>query len=518
MNDMYYANNPILSGFCPDPSICRVGEDYYLVTSSFAYFPGVPIFHSKDLANWEQIGNVLDRESQLPLGNCRHSEGIYAPTIRYHEGVYYMITTNVTAGGNFLVTAEDPKGPWSEPYFLGDEAQGIDPSIFFDEDGTCYYVGTRPNQKGVRYNGDWQIWVQELDLKEMKLVGESKKIWKGAMHHVIWPEGPHLYKKDGYYYLLHAEGGTSVNHAVSVARSKSVWGPYEGCPNNPILTHRHLGDDYPITAVGHGDLVEDGCGNWYMVMLGSRRCEGHVNTGRDTFLAKVVWEGDWPVVNPGLGILEDKVALPGEEKTILPEKRCWHFYRNELPKGFMMLRNPQTPVYSLTEKEGALRVFCRPEKLNGCESASYLGVRQQNYDCMVSSLMEFETATKGEEAGIAVLCNEKNHDRLIKCQTEEGSKIKLIRCKDGIEESLGEIGCPEGKVELTLVLKKQKSAWFVITEKGEKICVAENIDMTGLSTESTGGFTGCTFGMYASSNGLQNGNYADFYMFGCEEL
>ena len=170
---MNYIVNPIIPGFAPDPSICAVGEDYYLVTSSFAYFPGVPIYHSKDLVNWRQIGNILDRKSQLNLEGAEQSEGIFAPNIRYHNGVFYMITTNISGGGNFIVTATDPSGEWSEPYFL-ENAPGIDPSLFFDDDGKCYYVGTRPNPEGVRYNGDWEIWIQELDLEAMKLVGESQ--------------------------------------------------------------------------------------------------------------------------------------------------------------------------------------------------------------------------------------------------------------------------------------------------------------------------------------------------------
>ena len=173
---MVTVKNPILMGFYPDPSICRKGEDYYIVNSSFVYAPGVPIFHSRDLAHWEQIGNILDRPSQLPVAGADISDGIYAPTIRYHDGLFYMITTNVTHGNNFIVTAENPEGPWSEPYYLGDDAPGIDPSLFFDDDGKCYYCGTRPNPEGVRYNGDWEIWIQELDLKTMKLVGESMAI------------------------------------------------------------------------------------------------------------------------------------------------------------------------------------------------------------------------------------------------------------------------------------------------------------------------------------------------------
>lgn len=227
---MVTAKNPILSGFYPDPSVCAVGEDYYLVLSTFAYFPGVPIFHSKDLAHWEQIGHVLDRPSQLPLEGCGHSDGIFAPTLRYHDGVFYMITTNVSGSvlttnvsgrGNFVVTARDPKGPWSEPHWL--DSPGIDPSLFFDEDGSCYYVGTRPDIDGPKYRGDWEVWCQRLDLETMKLTGESRRLWKGALKNVVWPEGPHLYKKDGYYYLMIAEGGTGAEHCITIARSREVF-------------------------------------------------------------------------------------------------------------------------------------------------------------------------------------------------------------------------------------------------------------------------------------------------------
>ena len=293
--------NPVLPGFYPDPSICRVGDDYYLVTSTFAYFPGVPIFHSRDLVNWRQIGNVLDRPSQLNLDGADHSGGIYAPTIRYHQGRFYMITTNVTHGGNFLVTAEDPAGPWSDPYWLED-APGIDPSLFFDDDGKVYYTGNRPNPGGMRYNGDCEIYLQELDLKTMRLTGEVHVLWKGALRKAIWPEGPHIYKVNGYYYLVIAEGGTAHEHAVTVARSEKITGPYIGNPVNPILTHRHLGRDYPIVNVGHGDLVETPNGEWWFVVLASRPYGGYYrNLGRETFLVPVRWENGWPVMSPGEG-------------------------------------------------------------------------------------------------------------------------------------------------------------------------------------------------------------------------
>lgn len=293
-----------------------------MVNSSFAYFPGIPVFHSRDLAHWEQIGNALDREEQLPLSGSEISRGIFAPTIRYHEGTYYIITTNVDHGGNFVITAQDPKGPWSVPHYLGDAAEGIDPSLFFDEDGKCYYVGTRPNPSGVRHNGDWEIWIEELDLHAMCLKGAGTAVWKGALKDCIWPEGPHLYKKDGWYYLMIAEGGTGPEHSISIARSRSLREWFCGCKRNPIFTHRNLGRDYPVIYAGHGDLVDDADGNWYVVMLASRPCEGHCSIGRETFLAKVEWEDGWPVINPGIGHLTEKTELPISEYRL--EKEVTH--------------------------------------------------------------------------------------------------------------------------------------------------------------------------------------------------
>ena len=510
-------SNPVLSGFYPDPSICAVGEDFYLVNSTFAYFPGIPVFHSRDLAHWRQIGNVLDRPSQVRLEGCRHSQGIYAPTIRYHEGVFYVITTNVSGGGSFLVTAEDPAGPWSEPYFLGEEAPGIDPSLFFDEDGACYYVGTRPNPDGVRYNGDWEIWARELDLAAMKLTGESHMLWKGAMNGAIWPEGPHLYKKDGYYYLLIAEGGTSIHHSVMAARSRNVYGPYEGNPANPILTHRHLGKDYPIVNVGHGDLAADPEGNWYMVMLASRPCQGHTNMGRETFLAKVVWEEGWPVVNPGVGKLEECVELPGRSprepgmEPHFPETGIYPFLQEKLPLEFMMLRNPpREPFYRL--EPGKLHLCLRAATLKEEANPSYLCVRQRRQDYETGAVMEFEPEAWGESAGIAVVQNPFYHVRLEKCSPEGRTQIRAVLCRDGQEETAGSCEVPAGSVLLRIVNRGQRATFSCETAQGVQT-VAENVDMRFLSTETAGGFTGCTMGMYASSNGAESTNTAVFAEF-----
>ena len=228
------ATNPILPGFYPDPSIVRAGDDYYILNSSFAYFPGLPIMHSKDLASWHQIGNVLLDDESLPLEGTGLSQGLFAPTIRYHEGRFYVVCTNITKGGNFIVTADDINGPWSKPIYIKG-ADGIDPSIFFDEDGKCYYIGTHANPEGEKYSGDYYIYIGELDTQTFQFCGEKVNVWNGSMRNIIWPEGPHLYKKDDYYYIMHAEGGTGPNHCEAICRSKSLFGPYENNMNIYIL-------------------------------------------------------------------------------------------------------------------------------------------------------------------------------------------------------------------------------------------------------------------------------------------
>ena len=279
--------NPIIPGFHPDPSICRVGDDFYVVNSSFQYFPGVPVYHSKDLVNWELIGNVLDRESQLPLKGANSWLGIYAPTLRYHNGTYYMITTNVGNGGNFMVTAKSVRGPWSEPKWL--KQGGIDPSLYF-ENGRCYMVS----------NPDNTIMLCQIDPSTGRQLSPSKALWQGTGGR--YPEGPHIYKKDGYYYLLISEGGTEMAHSLTIARSRKIDGPYEANPANPLLTHCSMaGQTNPIQGTGHGDFVQAEDGSWWIVFLGYRNFGGsYHHIGRETYLAPVEWkEGEWPVVNGG---------------------------------------------------------------------------------------------------------------------------------------------------------------------------------------------------------------------------
>lgn len=504
--------NPILSGFYPDPSICAVGEDFYLVTSTFAYFPGVPIFHSKDLINWEQIGNILSRESQLNLEGANHSQGIFAPTLRYHNGKFYMITTNISHGGNFIVTAEKPEGPWSDPHWL-EGAEGIDPSLFFDDEGKAYYVGTRPNPEGERYNGDWEDWIQEIDLNNMCLIGESHKIWKGAMKDVIWPEGPHLYKIDGYYYLMIAEGGTGPEHSVTIARSTSIYGRYEGCPRNPIITHRHLGKSYPIKHVGHGDLVKTQDDKWFMVMLASRTCEGYCNTGRETFLAKVVWEDGWPVVNPGTGILELEQEHELLEYEVEPKESCYHFYGNELDNNWMFLRNPSKNLYSLTEKEGCLRLHLKEQSLKDFDNPAYIGVRQKDYNYVTSTMMEFKPDCENESAGIAIVQSNEYNMRYEYTMKDGKEVLQIVECKQGKDILIKKLEINTRRLYLKIVSRGQRLDFYYGTEGNNYKLLKKGVHAINLSTEVAGGFVGCTIGMYGSSNGKMSNNYADYFWF-----
>jgi xylan 1,4-beta-xylosidase len=512
-------DNPVLPGFYPDPSICRVEDDYYLVTSSFVYYPGLPIFHSKDLVHWRQIGHVLDRPSQLNLDGLGQSKGIYAPTIRYHKGIFYVITTNVGGGGNFVVTATEPGGPWSDPYWLSD-APGIDPSLFFDDDGKVYYTGTRPNPQGERYYGDWEIWLQEFDPEKMELVGAKYPLWKGALREAIWPEGPHLYKVNGFYYLMIAEGGTSHHHAVTIARSTQVTGPYSGNPANPILTHRHLGVDYPIVNVGHGDLVQTGKGQWWLVVLASRPCGGYFrNLGRETFLVPVRWEDGWPVVSPGLGKIAVSYPVPD-----LPEQ-IWRqppvrdeFTAPDLDLAWNCLRTPREQFWSLTDRPGFLRLTLRPQVINRRENPSFLGRRQQHHSCLAATRMEFKPEQATEEAGLVCFQSDQYHYRFVRTRNGTEQVIRLIKNEAGREEIIKEIKYTAGIICLQIIADGQDYTFYYGPREEELTLCAGPVDGRILSTDVAGGFTGVYFGLYASSNGTDSQNYADFDWFEYKEL
>ena len=382
----------------------------------------------------------------------------------------------------------------------------------------CYYCGTRPNPEGVRYNGDWEIWVQELDLRQMKLVGESMAIWKGAVKGVIWPEGPHLYKIDGYYYLMHAEGGTGPEHSISIARSKKLFQWFEGCPRNPIFTHRNLGKNYPVIYAGHGDLVEDGKGNWYVVMLASRPCEGHSSMGRETFLAKVTWENGWPVIAEGVGHLEDTLELPTKEYRFPEEVSSTSdhisFWEKKPDKRLVSVEEICEENYSLSHRPGMLRLYTKKEKISDCNHCSYFGIRQKNYAFYAETGMEFEPKQECETAGMVLYQNHENHLRMEIRKRADENYFVVTACIHGEERILTEKPAGEGRqfFKIRMHCDRQKARIWLFRD-GREMLIAEDISLLPYTTEEAGGFVGCTIGMYASANGQDSSNYADFAWF-----
>ncbi|SER28870.1 alpha-N-arabinofuranosidase [Gracilibacillus ureilyticus] len=510
--------NPIIPGFYPDPSICRVGEDYYLVTSSFEYFPGVPIFHSKDLVNWKQIGHVLDRPEQLNLDQTPNSRGIYAPTIRYNDGIFYMITTFVVsqtgARRNFYVTATDPAGPWSDPNWLED-APGIDPSLLFDDDGKVYYTGNRKPPEGPKYKKHNEIWLQELDLEKKQLVGPKYSLWDGALKNAHAQEAPHLYKINGWYYLIIAEGGTGHTHAVTIARSQNVTGPYEMTETNPILTHRHLGNNHPIVNVGHADIVETHNGDWWMVCLASRPYGGYYrNLGRETFLVPFIWEDGWPIVNPGKGIIEEEMIFPQLEEHKWPSLPAHDPFESEqLENRWNFLRTPRGDFWSLTERPGFLRLKAKKETIMEEENPAFVGRRQQDIDFMAQTVMEFSPKEENETAGLVLLQNQDYQFRLEVVLENQKPHIQLIRREAGVDELVAKREIATDKVYLKVEAEGQAYHFYYAEKAFDWELLADKVDGTILSTDKAGGFIGSYMGMYCSANGKESRNYADFDWF-----
>ncbi len=507
--------NPILPGFYPDPSICRVGDEYYLVSSTFEYYPGIPIFHSKDLIHWKQIGHVLDRPSQLAIDSVRPSGAVFAPTIRNSDGTFYVINTLVGRGGNFIVTATDPAGPWSDPHWLPN-APGIDPSLFFDDDGKVYYHGNvRPDSlpSDSKYR---VIWLQELDLKTMQLIGERTTILReGALHGANNAEAPHIYKVNGWYYLIIAEGGTGENHAVTVFRSKNIRGPYEGNKRNPILTHRHLGQNVPIACTGHADLVETQRGEWWMVLLAVRPYGGfHYNLGRETFLTPVAWEDGWPVVNPGHGrVLEvDRVPDLPLAPVPIPAARDG-FNASRLGLDWNFLRTPREEFYSLAARPGHLRLFLRPQVVTKWESPTFVGRRQQHINFSASTVMEFTPSTENETAGLVLIQNSEFQFRMERMLVAGMHVVRLTRRHAGKEDILAERSVETPRVFLKASAVGQCYSFFFGTKEGVWKELKTDVDGRTLSRTNAGGFVGTYIALYASSNGEKSSNVADFDWF-----
>lgn len=486
--------NPIIPGYHPDPSICRVNNDFYLVNSSFQYFPGVPIFHSTDLVNWKQIGNVLDRSSQLNLKGASSSLGIYAPTIRYHEGVYYMITTNVGNGGNFMVTAKDPKGPWSEPIWL--EQQGIDPSLWF-EDGKCYMMS----------NPDNTIMLCEIDPATGKQLTESRPLWQGTGGR--YPEGPHIYKKDGYYYLLISEGGTELAHRLTIARSKDIYGPYESNPANPILTNCNMkGQSMQIQGTGHGDFVQAADGSWWITFLAYRNYGGsYHHLGRETYLAPVEWkEGEWPVVNGGNPI-DTLMQVPALFGTLADSVKSQHDINPKDPQ-WVYIQNPIADNYRFAK--GGVTLKASASTLTENSQPTFIGRRQESNTMIMETEIDVALLDKGCEAGITVYQIHDGHFDLALVKDDKGGvEVQAAYTIKTLHQAQKAMLAKAKKVRLRITAVADHYV-FEYAADGAPFTTLSRQACSLVSTEVVGGFTGVVVGMYAQGRGAARFNYFDY--------
>ena len=528
-------SNPILPGFYPDPSICRVSGDFYLVCSSFELCPGIPLFHSRDLAHWEQLCYVMTPENGFHVEKNCGNGGVMAPTIRYHDGTFYVINCNFSDKGNFIVTAENPAGPWSEPHWLSD-VPGIDASIFFDTDGRCYIMGTAqnwPDGKGGLRQG---IWAAEYDIRNFRMSGEPVALWGGAMVNAPSPESPHIYHIGDWYYLLIAEGGTEQYHSAAIARSKSPLGPYESCPANPILTHRHMGRLAEIQNAGHADLVDLPDGSWYAVFLASRLVGGvSKNLGRETFIVPVRWELDWPLFTPDTGKVEWEYAhpasLPWTDPVEAPDrddfdtealKLCWSFW------GV-----PHEKFWSIEISK--LRIRCLPQALAdpltplSMEQARsernfvpFLARRRTQPYCCFSCRMQF--VPEGCESAGTAIVQAMNHQYHFQLVREKGlRKLQLLLFTADYElppympgftsvtkrAVLAEVPWERDEVILQMELRGNEYCFSYGSSENEfqELCTA---DGALINPEKVGCMVGEMLGIFASGNGTESSNAASF--------
>ncbi|MBS7458565.1 glycoside hydrolase family 43 protein [Coralloluteibacterium stylophorae] len=502
--------NPILAGYYPDPSITRAGDRYYLVNSSFAYFPGIPVFESADLVHWTPLGHVIERPDQLDFDGLRISRGIFAPAISHHDGTFYVVTTAVDAGGNFISSATDPAGPWSDPAWLPD-IDGIDPSLFFDDDGRVYLLNNGPPEGEPRYEGHRAIWMQELDLAARRPVGPRRVLLDGGVDpsaNPIWIEGPHIFRHDGWYYLTCAEGGTGPQHSQVVLRSREVWGPYAPYADNPVLTQRDLPDDRPgpIANAGHADFVEAADGSWWATFLASRTYgDGHYNTGRETYLLPVTWRDGWPVILERGRAIPQVVAGPSmlaREATQAPLSGnfTWRddFDGPALDGTWSYVRVPKRPWADLGVRPGELAIHPLDEGLDTLRNPSFLARRQQHLAFEASTALTVPETTD-VEAGIAAYQNETHWVALAARRTPDGIELTLTRRSGATTTTVARTTLPAETRSLRLRIAGDGGDYgfgYAVGEGGW-LWLRQGVDGTVLSTKVAGGFVGTTLGPYA---------------------
>ena len=516
--------NPIMTGFYPDPSIVKVGTDYYLVNSTFSYFPGIPVMHSKDLKNWKQVSNVISRPSQMTFMGDRMTRGLFAPAIEYHNGTYYVTCTLIDHKGNFVVTAKNPAGPWSDPTFLP-QVKGIDPSLYFEGDKAYVIYNSDPPDNKPLYDGHRSIKIIELNPQTLQTVGAAKIVVNGGVDiskKPVWIEGPHLMKRGDWYYLYAAEGGTSVNHTEVVFRSKAPLGPFVPYEKNPILSQRELPKDRkdPITSAGHAQFVEGPDGKTYAIFLAVRPYEGNFyNTGRETFIVPVEWKDEWPVMVPGPNGVQysykanfPEVKQPGAR----PQSGNFGYtltFEKQLDPALLFLRTVDSTNFSLSKAKG-LTLKLKPETVAETGNPAFIGKRQQHMYCTTETELTFAPKAANEKAGLVIFQDEKHFYYL--CKSVDGGKPMLQLFKSTADakqpELLAQVPLKSATGSVQLRIQAQGDVCnFQFSENGKAWTVLKDkVDGKFLSTQVAGGFIGCVFGMYATSAGQPTTNTASF--------
>jgi xylan 1,4-beta-xylosidase len=453
----------------------------------------VPIFHSRDLVNWRPIGHALTRKSQLDLTGTPSSGGIYAPTLRHHDGTFFLVTTHV-ARGHFVVTAANPRGPWSEPVWLAGD--GIDPSLAFLDD--CIFF-TR-NGRGSDADHPF-IYQTELDWRRevFALMRKPRVIWKGTGG--VWPEAPHLYRRADWYYLVTAEGGTSYGHSVVVARSRTPYGPFTPSPHGPLLTHRDRPRD-PVQATGHADLVDLDDGSTWAVLLAIRPTAGrHHHLGRETFLAPVTWGDDgWPLM-PRLEVRMTGPSLARSPVRTAPERVT---FGPTLPRTWMFVRNPSRGRISLRERPGHLRLWGSEAGLSDMASPSLVCRRQQHFELTAQTRISFDPRRSDEQAGICVRASEQFHVALLVGRRDDGAReLRLVRTLNGRATTLGRLKL--GRGDVTLEVRATPESYSFCGNVGGQLHELGHVATNALSAETilarTGRhhFTGAVLGLFATA-------------------
>lgn len=491
-------HNPVIKGFYPDPSICKVNNAYYLVCSSFQYFPGVPIFESQDLINWKQIGHCLTRKSQIQLDTVNSSGGVFAPTIRYHNGRFYMTTTNDTTRQNFYVWTDDIYGEWSEPVYV--DQGGIDPDLYF-EDGKTFFLSNGTDDHGI--GGIIQC---EIDIETGRKLTPSRSVWQGTGGRYL--ESPHLYKINGRYYLVAAEGGTEYGHMVTYARGDFPSGPFESYPNNPVLTNRNLGG-YELQGVGHSDLIQDHEGNWWLLHLGFRQIGQWLtyhHLGREVFLTPVTFgEDGWFTAGHNGTTLTSFETDRISSTVIQQEKKVFTFENTDWNLDWCYLRHPVGEHYRL-ERDKAI-LHGTEITLDAPASPTFIGIRQKDFDATISCDVNL---TNGE-AGITLYMDEHHHyDLAIRKEANGYRVIERLNIGDikSIEHELDLGGHNQAKLKIRASHERYS---FFLHAEGRDILLG-TAQTKYLSSEVAGGFTGVIIGLYAYGED----SLAEFSNFKCE--